>query len=494
MSSFLKHAPFVLFFDCFIVSSKMSIDDAYFIPNNKNLGDIYLAIRSTATVYHHVSKLQIVKYTLLSYSAIPWDEIVLRVECEDEDDREDFFIFLKQNFPTATVVNKRSATVKEYYEALLALQRHGNPWVFFCPNNDHPLVGAPSSFSPLLELAEEVEPLYPEHFVSIMYSHFTETQIGVNPDQYNWLYNRAITAEIGETSTAHIIQQDVFCCDSIQIYRLASLLSIFSQSTNQGRCIRLEDTGFLQSKKFRQIVINPKNEICRHFDSYVHVNLPVPPLFIPPGFFESNIKIRYGYNTRLDGYVNVNPYEQYSYLGGVADVKSLLSELPVFWKNRVTSIDVNPELNNLYNSQRDNSFQFIALKNPFSDISVLQNYMRSAWKACGLAVSHFNEALCTAEYLKILENKNMSVTNGADTTVVLFILSGMLSLGNKKYFKRDLLVLQGECNFLIEDFSENLSILKVVLQFGAAPGLKYISWQEINGTGSSIKCNTGLMN
>jgi hypothetical protein len=64
------------------------------------------------------------------------------------------------------------------------------------------------------------------------------------------------------------------------------------------------------------------------------------------GFFEKNIKIRYGYNDRKEGWVNINPKSEYYYAYNKegADYKFTLKELPLFWKSRISEIDSNPDI------------------------------------------------------------------------------------------------------------------------------------------------------
>lgn len=72
----------------------------------------------------------------------------------------------------------------------------------------------------------------------------------------------------------------------------------------------------------------------------------VPPLFIPAGFFEKKIKIRYGYSDYKKGWVNINPLiEKYSFEDSSgADLKILLEEIPLFWKKRISCLDINKNI------------------------------------------------------------------------------------------------------------------------------------------------------
>ena len=58
------------------------------------------------------------------------------------------------------------------------------------------------------------------------------------------------------------------------------------------------------------------------------------------------IKFRYGYNDYKEGWTNINPKNDYYYaynkLG--TDYKFTTKDLPLVWSNRISSIDINPEL------------------------------------------------------------------------------------------------------------------------------------------------------
>lgn len=98
-----------------------------------------------------------------------------------------------------------------------------------------------------------------------------------------------------------------------------------------------------------QLLMIPYKEQTRHFDGYMHQridNNTCPSLSIPDGFFESKIKIRYGYDDYKIGWVNINPkkenYRAY-HLDGVDD-KITLEDIPLVWKDRISEIDLNPEI------------------------------------------------------------------------------------------------------------------------------------------------------
>ena len=98
--------------------------------------------------------------------------------------------------------------------------------------------------------------------------------------------------------------------------------------------------------------LHPYREICRHFDGYQHVNPPItnyqcPALEIPDGFFENNIRIRFGYNDNVDGWTNINPLSEfYTAVDREkgTDYKLTYKDIPLFWTGRISEVDINTSL------------------------------------------------------------------------------------------------------------------------------------------------------
>ena len=95
-------------------------------------------------------------------------------------------------------------------------------------------------------------------------------------------------------------------------------------------------------------MIIPLKELCRHYDGYQHVrptitNDQCPVIDIPPGFFEDDIKIRYGYDDYKEGWVNINPKNPhyYAYDKSGTDYKFTLNDLPLIWKDKISVVDSN---------------------------------------------------------------------------------------------------------------------------------------------------------
>jgi hypothetical protein len=88
---------------------------------------------------------------------------------------------------------------------------------------------------------------------------------------------------------------------------------------------------------------SPTKEIARHYDGYGHVgrlNNFVSPLVVPAGFFEKNIKIRYGFEAKEDGYVTLNPCHRLLYAAHPDGIDSrwAIEDIPMCWKDRIAEI------------------------------------------------------------------------------------------------------------------------------------------------------------
>jgi hypothetical protein len=103
--------------------------------------------------------------------------------------------------------------------------------------------------------------------------------------------------------------------------------------------------------------------MVRHYDGYSHVsphiiNL-VPPLFIPPGFFEGAMRIRIGYGDRDPGWTNFNPQATNLYANALdgADYRWVEADIPLFWQGRIAEIGYSPNYDPSQMEQaRDSAF------------------------------------------------------------------------------------------------------------------------------------------
>jgi hypothetical protein len=364
----------ILFFDTFIIDSNTVDGHSLLLQKLDN-------IRTKSYSYRWQWKLDIVKYTLSSYSVINWDKVIIRFECENPNDTEIFYNFAKSTFPDALIFNNRSDSVQKYLDALNNLECNGDPWIFFSPNNDHPYIANPNDIDNVLNDAEDVEVFFPDHYITVAFSHYTEGSISASSHYFLWgYYAFNLSKIIGETENSYIVKNTRFMSDSNKLFRLSTLKKLFKASNKNGRVIRLEKLESYLSPDIKEIAIHPKKELCRHYDGYLHMNLfKIPVLFIPDGFFKNEIKIRYGYQDTLKGYVNINPLGRYSFSNnGNTDLKCLLNQIPFFWKDKIKSIDINPAINNILTRNKMRAFDYyVDLTDPYRKIPKIFIYVKS---------------------------------------------------------------------------------------------------------------------
>ena len=366
----------VLFFDTYISSG---IGDKGGSNQSSHTARVLATVRERYPLYKWQRKIDIVKYSLCSYADIQWDKVVINYECEDKTETDSFYEFCHELFPTAQINKQRSATADQYFNALSELDIGDDAWIFFSPNNDHPYLADPGKVTKYMSLVEKVACNYPKNDIGLLFSHFTESVNDNRITDPQWGYfGFKFKKIISEDALAYVTTSNIAPLDSIQIFRLDYLKKIFSSTVNKGRVIRLEDTEFCSSPDHSVIQICPKTELCRHYDGYTHLMHVVPPLFIPPGFFDANIKIRYGYEERKDGWVNINP--SVSWLNSEVDIPILLEDLPHFWQKRISEVDINPSFK--FNADRNRLPYYQNFSNPWRNQSKLFNLSRSLYIYC----------------------------------------------------------------------------------------------------------------
>ena len=111
----------------------------------------------------------------------------------------------------------------------------------------------------------------------------------------------------------------------------------------------------------------PLREMVKHFDAYTHVGVPLeicPKMYIPDGFFDNDIKINC-YNNTKSKFVNLNPLNKYFRFQDPSgcDEKKVLEDIPIFWKNRISEVIINDNIdkNHLLEARNDYHKQLITV-------------------------------------------------------------------------------------------------------------------------------------
>jgi hypothetical protein len=305
-------------------------------------------VRNSNTNYRRQSKIDIVKYTLSSYSVINWSNILIRFEIDDDLLVDDFSSFVRNLFPDAKIEFQRSTNQNQYLVAIDYFKLLDEKWIFYAPNNDHPFISSDIIY--LEKIVKEADLLVDKlnsNYFSITYSHYSEL---MNTCKNNWMYSDQFQI-YSETEDYFLLKYPKGYLVAISIVHIDLFETWFkSYDYSDLRIVRTED--IMKYEHPEQFVLIPKLEICRHYDSYAHTTLlyndlraipfnVVPPLFIPMGFFDKQIKLISNNIIYKDGWVNCNEFaEKFSFedysLG--TDIKLSIDQIPLFWRDKISEI------------------------------------------------------------------------------------------------------------------------------------------------------------
>lgn len=325
------------------------------------------------------SKLEVLKYTLASLAtAYPWNKAIIKVLLDEEykNQESELHQFIEKEFNGIElhIFNNRNETQQDWIDNY-ELIKDSDFTLVYC-THDHVFMDHSSEY--LETIIKDLTTNYPLEYITLATSHWSEfirnakagpTNTGKDhpPEFYNIDYKLE----------KNYVSYKGHCYDSIHIYSKNLYEDFFlranwDQSLNSlprlisrypsGHIelpridgVGITDLNFIRNKVLRiptpqQKIVIPYKEITRHFDGYFYhgiTNEQVPSLEIPPGFFEGQIKIRYGYKDRKKGWVNINPTSEHYYAADKSgvDYKFTLKELPAFWLKRISKIDVNPNIN-----------------------------------------------------------------------------------------------------------------------------------------------------
>ena len=361
----------ILFVDTYLSEIALS-------PNRK-LEWFLRQVQGKSNIYRKQSKIDIFRYSLASYACLNWSKVVVRVAGDDQSAIQALVPYIQDLFPNAEVALTRSDTGSKYARAL-ETAGPGDPWVFFSPNNDHPFIHHDKQvFEPLLKAAETAEQNYGLP-VSILFSHFTEAINSIKADKFLYGYTGDFCKILCEDESSYTVKYDHLSLLSLQIFRRNHLKKMMEIAGDR-RVVRTECLGQYNEYQVPTVVIIPKEECCRHYDAYMHTSFvvkdfitasKVPPLFIPDGFFEKKIRIRYGFDRYDQAYVNINPKSN-NYIFDSPDGTDMgvtLDRLPAFWRTRIEAVVKGPEFEDLLGNK--NSQLALNVINPWREKSIVE--------------------------------------------------------------------------------------------------------------------------
>lgn len=312
------------------------------ITNNRNSGP------------NRIDRLDLFKYVLASYSCIDRiTDIIIYAELDNDYKNREIelrdYIYLIFENKKVEFYNFSPCNQRQWQKALdnSIILTTKQP-ILYSGDDDHVFIDYE-----LNGLYEGLDLLINENQDQINTLHFTSW-----PESISTIYNfeKLYGIKSFEHKKLYWISE-LLCGDAIQIVNNTFFKHIFFNLDMKDIFIRRTSGVFLTNwyptlgnYKFSSNKEHPKvkrftplREMARHFDSYFHVNMPFshcPPLNIPYGFFQNNIKINYC-GKRKNEFYNINPLAEKYFIEDESgtDDKKMIEDLPLFWKNKITDIE-----------------------------------------------------------------------------------------------------------------------------------------------------------
>ena len=356
-----------------------------FITNKSSTGGHWEAMRANGVIgvtqdrgnLKTENKIDIAKYTLASLAKFyPWKRAIIKIQLDEDyyskENELELENFIKNEFKGIELFysNKRNLIQQDWIDTYSLIN---DDLIHYCCNHDH--VALNNSMDYVYNLIESIRNNHKGEHITITYSNWSEfirtAKCGYMdhndyiPTKFNLNYKleeNYFSYEGYCYDSMHIISKNLYE-DWFLKHDWDSSLNLFKPNTFKSGHIELPrtdgvgliDLGAIRNHIFHdpthiQKIIIPYKELARHLDGHYYqgiTNNQVPALDIPHGFFNNDIKIRYGYDTRKEGWININPKNNNYYAADKdgADYKFTLEEIPLFWEHRISEIDINPNIN-----------------------------------------------------------------------------------------------------------------------------------------------------
>lgn len=284
------------------------------------------------------------QYSMASFGVIPWSKVVIYFDLADplKPRADELEAFLRTVFREPEIHRYQNERQEQWQTAVRALEAIDDDLVWFCCNDDHVFVDYETGLLIRVEAACR-ELLRHGPFVSMVPTHWPEYLAG-----------------LGGAST---ITGDFFAApgqvtNSMQVISKALLRHWWFEHDYEGAWMPRTDAGMLVNSGTGRAarrtsvtppppypVVVPFRELVRHYDGYSHAAVDIdacPPLSIPAGFFEDDIRVAYCAELPDSRAVLVNPLKpRHSVVDSLgADLRCCLEDLPLFWRSRISDVRV----------------------------------------------------------------------------------------------------------------------------------------------------------
>ena len=281
------------------------------------------------------SRLDVFKYSLASLSPLPWTKVIIRYELDEmfKERESELNEYIQELFPSCSLHNKRLGVQSQWQEAMQEVFDHKESnLVLFCCNDDHIFIE--SNLNTIDEFINKYNDTTED--VSIWFSHWPQ-MLKISTDFQ--------PVGVDGLFVKHIWQD----CASVQLMS-KEVLRYWWFGVNYGNTfIGRSDFNHFATRIRPTMFHVPFREMSRHFDGYAQNDFnqnKCPPLEIPPGFFERDIKVTFGKkNGNIPGeeefYIDAsNPNYKVVDPNG-AQAKWGLNDIPLFWKDRISDINIH---------------------------------------------------------------------------------------------------------------------------------------------------------
>jgi hypothetical protein len=275
-------------------------------------------------------RMDVFKYCLASYAAIPhWTKVLLfiQLELEYQERETELKDYAKQLFgKKLQYYSWRNTNQPQWQETL---QKHilddPDPLIWFTCNDDHTFIDYD-----LKSIEDALNLIEPTKLQSFYFSHHPEMM-------------KAVAMQGHKRATDNLFWVTGGNIDSIQLVT-KEVLRHWWFDTNYGKTVMpRSDWRYGNCRSDSLKIYVPIKECCRHFEGYPTIPIDVnlcPPLDIPEGFFENNIKIAFCLPKPDNSWTSFNPLNSNYKISNPegTDYKLMLEDIPLFWKDKVTEI------------------------------------------------------------------------------------------------------------------------------------------------------------
>lgn len=301
--------------------------------------------------YPNDNRVDIFKYCLASYAAMDplISKYVFFIELSPEfaSRAEELKLFVEEMFPPDKLILswKRNDSIAEWVNVCSLVDTIDDNIIWLACNDDHIFV---DSNLDIVKDAINVLENDPDPMATVYYSHFPESIKLANHFNANLV------------DSGNFVKYNWSRFDAIQIIKNERLKAYWIGFNDNSRVWHRPDE-MVFTRSLPSTFYTPTKEIVRHFDGYGHVgnfsNI-TPSMCIPSGFFDSNIKIRYGFEGHLDNWVSLNPSSNnlYSIDSNGSDYRWCIEDIPLFWKSRISETLINETNNEEHLKERRNSY------------------------------------------------------------------------------------------------------------------------------------------